>query len=44
MSLLLKLATEKSLIVIDEFGKGTDINGDQEYPYVVFPALTLFLL
>ncbi|QKX55952.1 uncharacterized protein TRUGW13939_03051 [Talaromyces rugulosus] len=26
MSLLLKLATEKSLIVIDEFGKGTDIN------------------
>jgi DNA mismatch repair protein MSH5 len=29
MSLLLNLATEKSLIVIDEFGKGTDINGEK---------------
>lgn len=32
MSLLLNLATEKSLIVIDEFGKGTDINGLKKIP------------
>lgn len=28
ISLLLKFSTRKSLIIIDEFGKGTDLNGE----------------
>jgi DNA mismatch repair ATPase MutS len=28
ISLLLKFCTRRSLIIIDEFGKGTDLNGE----------------
>lgn len=36
ISLALKLATHRSLLIIDEFGKGTDLNGQRGLRHWVF--------
>jgi DNA mismatch repair protein MSH5 len=42
VSLALNLATNRSLLIIDEFGKGTEADGEQDFHFCITLLLTLF--